>query len=80
MVESPSGLYGIGPEPAEDPAVVYQLCDDPGALCAGALVLGGDQDSTGRPVNPGVSIEPMKDDVFDRTEKKNVEIKARASQ
>lgn len=61
---------------SEDPAVVYQLCDDPGALCAGALVLGGDQDSTGRPVNPGVSIEPMKDDVFDRTEKKNVEIKA----
>ena len=61
---------------SEDPAVVYQLCDDPGAVCAGALVLGGGQDSTGRPVNPGVSIEPMKDDVFDRTEKKNVEIKA----
>ncbi|MCC1495663.1 choice-of-anchor Q domain-containing protein [Alcanivorax sp. 1008] len=61
---------------SEDPAVVYQLCDDPIAVCAGALVLGGGQDRDGRAVNPGITFEPMREDAFDREEKKNVQIKA----
>ncbi|MDF1629597.1 MAG: choice-of-anchor Q domain-containing protein [Alcanivoracaceae bacterium] len=64
---------------SEDPAVVYQLCDDPGAVCAGALVLGGGQDRDGRAVNPGITFEPMREDAFDREEKKNVQIKAAAN-
>ena len=65
---------------SDEQPVVYQLCDDPLAGCAGALVLGGGLDGEGRPVNPGVTLEPLREDAFDREKKKNVEIVAPENQ
>src|SRR5690554_3733357 len=62
---------------SDEDTVVYELSDDPSA---GTLVLGGGVDRDGTAVNPNATIEAMKEDAFDRNEKKNVEIIAPLNQ